>query len=102
MKYLLLSFLIFSTQVMSNEKKIISQVTKKPTVDTGKTLDIDPTGKTREIVDETTLYTQEHGMKAKVSCKTKEGKELKQGDKGYEECLKAHPEADVKVEFEKK
>lgn len=101
MKYLLLSLLVFSTQVMSAEKKVVSQVTKKQAVEK-ETLDMDPSSKTREIVDETALYTEKHGMKAKVSCKTKEGKELKQGDKGYEECLKAHPEADVKVEFEKK
>ena len=49
-------------------------------------------------------------MKAHVTCKTKDGHELKQGETGYDACIqkvkadknsKNEPKADVEVKFEK-
>lgn len=111
MTYLLLALLVLSTTtVMSAEKKVIAHtMAKKPNVavetDT-KSLDIDPADKTKEIADETALYTDAPEMKAKVICKTKDGHELKAGDKGYKACIKKvkankhDSKAEVKVKFE--
>lgn len=104
MKYLLLSLLVLSTSSFAAEKKVVAQTTTKTkAATTDKTLDVTPESKTQEVADETALYTEKHMMKAKVSCKAKDGHELKQGDKGYEECLKKvkGKDSDVKVEFEK-
>jgi hypothetical protein len=110
MKYLLLALLVLSTTAMSAEKKVAQAIAKKPNVAAetdAKSLDVDPANKTQEIADETALYTDAPEMKTKVTCKTKDGHELKAGDKGYKACLKKvkaskhDPKAEVKVEFEK-
>lgn len=111
MKYLLLALLVLSTAAMSAEKKVVAQaMAKKPNVaietDT-KSLDVDPADKTKEIADETALYTDAPDIKEKITCKTKDGHELKAGDKDYNACIKKvkasknDPKAEVKVEFEK-
>jgi hypothetical protein len=110
MKYLLLALLVLSTTAMSAEKKVAQAISKKPNVaaetDT-KSLDVDPADKTKEIVDETALYTDAPDVKAKVTCKAKDGHELNPGERGYKACIrkvkssKHDPKAEVKVEFEK-
>ncbi|MEA9357566.1 hypothetical protein SHI21_15160 [Bacteriovorax sp. PP10] len=109
MKYLLLALLVLSTTAIAAEKKVVAQTTKKNTVveQNSNTLDVTPADKTQERADETALYTDAPEVKAKVTCKTKDGHELKAGDKGYKACLKKvkaskhDPKAEVKVEFEK-
>lgn len=102
MKYLLLlSLLALSTTAMTSEKKVAQATTKKMAkVEEENSLDVDPKDKTQEIADKTGLYTNGPDVKANVSCKEKDGHELKVGDKGYEECLKKH-KTEVKVEFKK-
>lgn len=99
MKYLLLSLLVFSTAAVSAEQKIIAQAATKKTAAPDKTLDAAPESASKEMADQTGLFTNNHSMKAKVSCKTKDGHEIKPNEKGYDECLKNS--SDVKVEFEK-
>ena len=104
MKYLFLSLLVLSTTVMSSEKKTVAQASAKKTVVTSdKTLDVTPESESEEVAEKTGLYTDSHSMKANVSCKTKAGREIKQGEKGYKECIKnvKNKNSDVKVEFEK-
>lgn len=109
MKYLLLALLVLSTSVMSADKKTVAQSMKKNTTaeTDSKTMNVAPADKNKEITDETALYTDAPELKAKVTCKAKDGHELKAGDKGYEACIKKvkaskdDPKAEVKVEFEK-
>lgn len=104
MKYLLLSLLVLSTTILSAENKTVAQApTKKPVINLDKTLDVTPESESEEVAEKTGLYTESHSMKANVSCKTKAGREIKQGEKGYKECLKnvKKKNSDVKVEFEK-
>lgn len=109
MKYLLLAIFVLSTTAISAEKKTVAQVTKKSAIvePDSKTLDVVPTDKNKEIAEETALYTDPPAIKEKVSCKTKDGHEIKAGEKGYEACIKKfkaskhNPKAEVKVEFEK-
>jgi hypothetical protein len=88
---------------MSAGKKTVAQAPAKKVVTLEKTLDVTPESETEEVAEKTGLYTDNHSMKAKVSCKTKAGHEIKQGEKGYEECIKnvKNENSDVKVEFEK-
>lgn len=104
MKYLLLALLIFSTSAMSADKKRVAQTTTKKTVAVSdKTLDVTPESPSEEMADKTGLYTNNHSMKAHVTCKAKDGHVIKHGEKGYEECIKnvKNDNSDVKVEFEK-
>lgn len=73
-----------------------------------KTLDMDPKSKTEEIADETALYAEPGKVKINFSCKAHDGHEIKQGEKGYDECLQKvksnknnphEPNADIKVNF---
>lgn len=101
MKYLLLSLLVFSNFAMSADKKTVAQV--KPTITTDKTLDVTPESTTEEVSEKTGLYTNKHSMKAQITCKNSDGREIKQGQKGYKECLKnvKTDDSNVKVKFEK-
>lgn len=104
MKYLLLSLLVLSTAAMSADKKTVAQATnKKAAAEASNTLDVEPGSKSEEMAEQTGLYTNKHSMKAKISCKAKDGHEIKHGEKGYEECIKnvKNDSSDVKVEFEK-
>ena len=73
-----------------------------------KTLDVAPEPKSKEITDDMALYTKPNNVKVNFSCKTRDGHEIKQGEKGYDECLQKvkndknnphDPNADIKVNF---
>ena len=104
MKYLLLTLLIFSAAAFGNDDESIAQVPSNDLITTtDKTLDIDPESVSDEAVDKTGLYTNDLSMKAKVTCKTRNGREIKQGEKGYKKCIKnvKKKRSDVKVKFVK-
>lgn len=115
MKYLLLSLLVLSTTAMSADaKKKTAQTSAKSSAQTmselGKidenTLNVAPESKTKEITDDTALYAKPNNVKVNFSCKAKDGHEIKQGEKGYDECLQKvkndknnphEPNAEIKV-----
>lgn len=118
MKFLLLSALVLSTfsTAFSTEKKrpiIKTSASNKASMKElgkidSKTLDMEPASKKEEIADETALYTEPSKVKVNFSCKAKDGHEIKQGEKGYDECLQKvkndknnpnQPNADIKVNF---
>ena len=104
MKYLLLSLLVFSTTVMSADKKIVAQVPSNNSMTaTNETLDVTPVDKSEKMADKTGLYTNNHSMKAQITCKTHDGKNIKINEKGYKECMQnvKKDNSDVKVEFVK-
>ena len=104
MKYLLLSLLVLSASAMSADQKTVAQAKTKKSITTAPTtLDVTPESASEEMADKTGLYTNNYSMKAKVSCKAHDGHEIKQGEKGYEECIKnaKNDSSAVKVEFEK-
>lgn len=118
MKFLLLSVLVLSTvspafaadkkkaiiKTSANDKASMKELGK---IDS-KTLDMEPQSKKEEIADETALYAEPSKVKVNFSCKAKDGHEIKQGEKGYDECLQKvkndknnphEPNADIKVNF---
>lgn len=104
MKFLLLSLLVFSTTAMSADKKMVAQVpSNKSITTTDKTLDVTPETVSDAMAKETGLITNNHSMKASISCKNKDGQVIKHNEKGYKECLEnvKKENSDVKVKFEK-
>lgn len=119
MKFLLLSVLVLSmaTSALAAEKKkgalIKTSASNKASMKElgkidSKTLDMEPNSEKEEIVDQTALYAEPGKVKVNFSCKAKDGHEIKQGEKGYEECLQKvkndknnphGPNADIKVNF---
>jgi hypothetical protein len=89
MKYLTLVALLLSMNVLAADKKVAQAGKQK--VDMSqlgkidqKTLDVAPAKKSTEDVD---LMTEKHDMKVVVNCKTADGREIKQGEAGYDLCL---------------
>lgn len=108
MKILILSLLVLSMSAVAADKKVSE--TNKPREPRDKTLNIENRNGKEEIVDETATLTHKNPIKAHVTCKTKDGNELRQGDHGYAACIKkvkedkhnqTDPKADVEVKFEK-
>jgi hypothetical protein len=103
MKYLLLALLVLSTSAMAADAKKVSSVK----TDTKGTLDVTPTSMKDEVSEDTPLVMDSKNVKVNITCKAKDGHELKHGDKGYNECLekvkndKHGKDADVKVDFKK-
>ncbi len=104
MKYLLLSLLVVSTIAMSEDKKIVAQVpSNNSKIGAEETMDINPKDKSEEVAGKTGLFTKNHSMKAQITCKSRDGKSIRTGEKGYEECMQnvRNNNSDVKVEFVK-
>nr|BDT27743.1 hypothetical protein BHI3_12090 [Bacteriovorax sp. HI3] len=114
MKYLLMALLTLSLSTYAAEKTKktakTSSGTSKTMSELGKidqsTLDLEAKDKKADIADETALYTEPGKIKVNFSCKAKDGHEIKQGEKGYDECLQKvkndknnphEPNADIKV-----
>lgn len=114
MKYLLMALLTFSLSLQAAEKTKktakTSSATSKTMSELGKidqsTLDLEAKDKKADIADETALYTEPGKIKVNFSCKAKDGHEIKQGEKGYDECLQKvkndknnphGPNADIKI-----
>ncbi len=109
MKVLILALMIVSLSSMAADKKV-SATNKSKVQDSSKTLDVEGKGQKEEIVDQTATWTDKNPIKAHITCKAKDGHELKQGDSGYDACIKKvkedkhnkeDPKADVEVKFEK-
>jgi hypothetical protein len=110
MKYLLLALLVLSTSVMSQENSMMKASAPKLKNDSKGTLDVTPKSKTEDVTEDKALVMKPDQVKMVVTCKAKDGHELKHGDKGYEECIQKMkndkknphaPNADVKVDFKK-
>lgn len=112
MKFLMLALLITSFSAFSADKKIAATATTSKAAKTKVTndsqpgtLDVEGSSKTKEITDETALMTDKHVVKSEVTCKAKDGHEMKKGDKGFEECIQRaktdKKDTDVNVKFEK-
>lgn len=118
MKYLLLVLIVLSSNTIyaeTKKPKTVAQTSKandKTMSELGKidqkTLDVAPEPKTKEITDDTALYTKPNNMKVNFACKAVDGHEIKQGEQGYDECLQKvkndknnphKPNADIKVNF---
>ncbi|AUN97621.1 hypothetical protein DOM21_13315 [Bacteriovorax stolpii] len=114
MKYLLMVLLTFSLSAHAAEKTKKAAknapATSKTMSELGKidqsTLDLEAKDKNAGIAEETALYAEPGKMKVNFSCKAKDGHEIKQGEKGYDECLQKvkndknnphEPNADIKV-----
>ena len=108
MKYLrtVLLTLSFIQSGFAADAVKVSAKSKAAIEKTGETLDVE--GKKSD--SDLDLMTQEHDMKVDVTCKLKDGKEIKEGETGYEDCLKKAkpkknskkaPAADVKVDVKK-
>ena len=111
MKYLLLSLLVLSTATMAADKAERTTNTRAKIAEpSSKTLDLETKGKTEDVTEDKALVMKPSDVKMDVTCKEKNGHELKHGDKGYEACLEQMkkdkknphaPNADVKVDFKK-
>ncbi|MBC7427655.1 MAG: hypothetical protein H7336_03525 [Bacteriovorax sp.] len=110
MKYLILSMLVLSTSAHAADSKMKSTTKNIVKSESTGTMDIDPKNKTEEMADQTATLSDKDVAKMYVTCKAKDGHEMKQGDTGYEDCLKKvksdkknskDPKADVDVKFEK-
>lgn len=116
MKFLVMSLLVLSLTSNLNAAEKSKKVAASKTNATNKmktlgtvdqeTLDVEAKDKNADVKDETALYTDSDKMKVSFSCKTKDGHEIKQGEKGYDECLQKvkndknnphDPNADIKV-----
>ena len=112
MKFLLLSLLVLSSATFAADKKPKgatangNKMSAQDKMDS-KTLDINPGDKSKDVGEDTALYTDSDKMKMKVTCKSHtDGHELKQGEAGYEDCLQKvkndkknphKPNADINV-----
>lgn len=70
------------------------------------TLDVTPTSKKDEVADDTPLVMNSEGVRVDITCKSHDGQILKQGDKGYDKCLKnvkkdKTKKDNIKVDFKK-
>ena len=80
----LLSLLVFSLNAVAENKKK-SDLTMSAM---GVIEDAELKSKKDETAEDTALYTQLGHVKMSVTCKNRAGVNLKQEDKGYDECLK--------------
>ena len=111
MKYLLLSLLVLSVSAMAATTATKSTTKSGMIKDDSKgTLNLESKSKESEASEEKALVMDPKDVKMDVSCTAKDGHELKQGEKGYEACLKKakhdkknphDPKADIKVDFKK-
>ena len=111
MKTLLLCLMVISFQVQAVETKKSANVMKsnraKTTSDTTGTLDVDPKSAKEGVTEDTALVMKPENVKVDINCKARDGHEIKQGEAGYEDCLKKvksskhNPDADLKVDFKK-
>jgi hypothetical protein len=97
---LILTILIFSFSSFAADKK--NMTVAKSIIKTAESgiLDINPKDKTEDITDKTLTLTDKDIIKAEVTCKTKDGKEFKDGDAGYKDCLEKS-KAELEVKFKK-
>lgn len=116
MKFLILTLvlgLMNSVYAADPKKKVAQANTSNTMKELGKidqkTLDLEgKKNEKAEIADETALYTEPGKIKVNISCKAKDGHQIKQGEAGYEECLQKvksdkhnskDPKADLNFQF---